>query len=185
MNDLNFFAPYQNKKKESFNANIYIYGASAVVGLIIIGSLMFNGVKYFLLDRVIKDYTERLQDPEIQSELKEAENLNGQIGILTKYDDVLSDVAKSVKDRDNVSDQLLKEISSTVPSEISFKSMDILNNTVTIQGTAANRTSVAELKYNLSRLSKMQNVYVNSIKNTGAVEGEYSFDIKCVLKDVD
>jgi len=31
----------------------------------------------------------------------------------------------------------------------------------------------------------MDDTYVNSIKNAGAVEGEYSFDIKCVLKDVD
>jgi type IV pilus assembly protein PilN len=30
----------------------------------------------------------------------------------------------------------------------------------------------------------MKDVYVNSIDTNGAVEGSYSFDIKCVLKDV-
>ncbi len=185
MKDLNFFAPYQGKKKEKTNTNMYIYGAAGLVGVVIIGTLMFNSAKLFLLNRSIKDYTLKLEDKEIQTELREAETLNNQIQVLNQYDTELSHVAKSVKERDNVSDTLLNEISSTVPSEVSFKNMDVINNTINIQGVATNRTSVAELKHNLSGLTKMQNVYVNSIKDSGAVEGEYSFDIKCVLKDVD
>lgn len=185
MKDLNFFAPYQGKKKEKTNTNMYIYGAAGLVGFVILGTLIFNSAKLFLLNRSIKDYTLKLEDKEIQTELREAELLNNQIQVLNQYDTELSHVAKSVKERDNVSDTLLNEISSTVPSEVSFKNMDVINNTINIQGVATNRTSVAELKHNLSGLTKMQDVYVNSIKDSGAVEGEYSFDIKCVLKDVD
>ncbi|GEQ20861.1 hypothetical protein CBU02nite_13670 [Clostridium butyricum] len=185
MKDLNFFAPYQGKKKEKTNTNMYIYGAAGLVGFAILSTLIFNSAKLFLLNRSIKDYTLKLEDKEIQTELREAELLNNQIQVLNQYDTELSHVAKSVKERDNVSDTLLNEISSTVPSEVSFKNMDVINNTINIQGVATNRTSVAELKHNLSGLTKMQDVYVNSIKDSGAVEGEYSFDIKCVLKDVD
>ncbi|POO86541.1 MULTISPECIES: PilN domain-containing protein [Clostridium] len=185
MKDLNFFAPYQGKKKEKTNTNMYIYGAAGLVGFAILSTLIFNSAKLFLLNRSIKDYTLKLEDKEIQTELREAETLNNQIQVLNQYDTELSHVAKSVKERDNVSDTLLNEISSTVPSEVSFKNMDVINNTINIQGVATNRTSVAELKHNLSGLTKMQDVYVNSIKDSGAVEGEYSFDIKCVLKDVD
>ncbi|ETI88426.1 MAG: Fimbrial assembly protein [Clostridium butyricum DORA_1] len=185
MKDLNFFAPYQGKKKEKTNTNMYIYGAAGLVGFVILSTLIFNSAKLFLLNRSIKDYTLKLEDKEIQTELREAELLNNQIQVLNQYDTELSHVAKSVKERDNVSDTLLNEISSTVPSEVSFKNMDVINNTINIQGVATNRTSVAELKHNLSGLTKMQDVYVNSIKDSGAVEGEYSFDIKCVLKDVD
>lgn len=185
MKDLNFFAPYQGKKKEKTNTNMYVYGAAGLVGFAILSTLIFNSAKLFLLNRSIKDYTLKLEDKEIQTELREAEILNNQIQILNQYDTELSYVAKSVKERDNVSDTLLNEISSTVPSEVSFKNMDVINNTINIQGVATNRTSVAELKHNLSGLTKMQDVYVNSIKDSGAVKGEYSFDIKCVLKDVD
>lgn len=185
MKDLNFFAPYQGKKKEKTNTNMYIYGAAGLVGFAILSTLIFNSAKLFLLNRSIKDYTLKLEDKEIQTELREAELLNNQIQVLNQYDTELSHVAKSVKERDNVSDTLLNEISSTVPSEVSFKNMDVINNTINIQGVATNRTSVAELKHNLSGLTKMQDVYVNSIKDSGAVKGEYSFDIKCVLKDVD
>lgn len=185
MKDLNFFAPYQGKKKEKTNTNMYVYGAAGLVGFAILSTLIFNSAKLFLLNRSIKDYTLKLEDKEIQTELREAETLNNQIQVLNQYDTELSHVAKSVKERDNVSDTLLNEISSTVPSEVSFKNMDVINNTINIQGVATNRTSVAELKHNLSGLTKMQDVYVNSIKDSGAVKGEYSFDIKCVLKDVD
>lgn len=185
MKDLNFFAPYQGKKKEKTNTNMYIYGAAGLVGFAILSTLIFNSAKLFLLNREISNFTEKLGDSEIQTELKEANSINNQIELLTQYDIALSDVAKSTKNRNNVSDELLNKINSTIPSEITFKNLVVANNTLSIQGTASNRTSIAELEHNLKQLTIMDDTYVNSIKNAGAVEGEYSFDIKCVLKDVD
>ncbi|MDB2136785.1 PilN domain-containing protein [Clostridium butyricum] len=185
MKDLNFFAPYQGKKKEKTNTNMYIYGAAGLVGFAILSTLIFNSAKLFLLNREISNFTEKLGDSEIQTELKEANSINNQIEVLTQYDTALSDVAKSIKNRNNVSDELLNKINSTIPSEITFKNLVVANNTLSIQGTALNRTSIAELEHNLKQLTIMDDTYVNSIKNAGAVEGEYSFDIKCVLKDVD
>ena len=54
-----------------------------------------------------------------------------------------------------------------------------------IKGTSSDRAAIAELKYNLSKLQVMVDVYVNSINTQNAVEGEYSFEIKCVLKEVE
>ena len=141
-------------------------------------------LEYILLNKSINDYNEKLSASEIQTQLKEAEDINKQIDILKQYDTALTDVAISVKDRDNVSDTLLKDISSTLPSEVSFKNLDVVENTIAIKGTSTNREAVAELKHNLSELPIMEDVYVNSIDTQSAVEGEYSFDIKCVLKDV-
>lgn len=185
MKDLNFFEPYQGKKKEKVNTKIYIYGVAVFVGFIIIFTLAFNSIKLFMLGRQINNYAQELEKTEIQEELREAQNVNSQIEVLSKYDNSLMDVAKSVKDRDNVSAVLLSEINATVPSEVAFKNINITNNTIVIQGTASNRTSIAELQHNLKEIPKMSDVYVSSIGSSGAVEGEYSFDVKCVLKDVD
>lgn len=185
MKDLNFFAPYQNKTKETINANKYFYGAAVIVGALIIVSLAFNVIKLFIVEKQIKDINEKLNASEIQTELKEAENVNSQIGVLTQYNNALNDVAKNVSDRNNVSDEILNDINANVPSDILFKSIDTENNTIKIKGTASDWTSVAEYKHNLSEVPRMQAVTVNSIDSAGAVEGEYSFDIKCVLKDVD
>ncbi|MCE5221059.1 MAG: PilN domain-containing protein [Clostridium sp.] len=184
MKDINFFKPYLGKKKEKINSNIYVYGAMIIVGLLIIVTFGVNITRIFLLNKSISSYNEKLSASEIQTQLKEADNINKQIDILKQYDTALTDVAISVKGRDNVSDTLLKDISSTLPSEVSFKNLDVVENTIAIKGTSTNREAVAELKHNLNELPIMSDVYVNSIDTQSAVEGEYSFDIKCVLKDV-
>lgn len=133
MKDLNFFKPYQGKNKEKINSRIYIYGAMVIVALLIVGTFGVNTVRIILLNRSIDDYNKKLSDPEIQEQLREADDINKQITTLKKYDSALTDVAVSVKNRDNVSDVLLMDISSTVPSEVSFKNLDISDNTITIK----------------------------------------------------
>lgn len=184
MRDINFFKPYQGKSKEKINSKRYVYGAIIIVGLLIIGTFGINTFKLIMLNRSIEDYNNKLSVADIQEQLKEAENINKQITVLKQYDSALMDVAVSVKNRDNVSDTLLMDISSTLPSQVSFKNLDIVENTIVIRGISTSRTAVAELKHNLSNLSAMEEVYVNSIDTQNAVEGDYSFDIKCVLKDV-
>lgn len=185
MKDLNFFKPYLGKKKEKINFNIYIYGALLITGLFIIISFGINTHKIISLNNSINEYNEQLAASDIQVQLKDAENINKQIEILKEYDSSLADILISVKERDNVSATLLKEINSTMPSEVAFKNLDIVENIVLLKGTSTNRTAVAELKHNLSKLPIMTDVYVNSIGTQGVVEGEYSFEIKCVLKDVE
>ena len=184
MQDINFFKPYLGKKRQKKNSNMYIYGAMAIVGLLIIVSFGVNTARIILLDKSITSYNDKLTDSKIQTQLNEAEKINKKINILKQYYTALTDVAISVKDRDNVSDTVLNDISSTLPSQVSFKNLDIVENTIAIKGISTDRTAVAELKHNLSELPIMKDVYVNSIDTQSAVEGEYSFDIKCVLKDV-
>jgi len=184
MKDLNFFKPYLGKNKEKINAKRYVYGAMVIVALLIIVSFGINTTRLILLNKSIKDYNEKLAASDIQTQLKEAENINKQIDVLKQYDKAITDVAISVKGRDNVSDTLLKYLSSTLPSEVSFKNLDITENNIAIKGTSTNRQAVAELKHNLSNLPIMSDVYVSSLDTQSGVEGDYSFDIKCVLKDV-
>lgn len=183
--DINFFTPYQEKRKESKSLHIYVYGITAIVMFAIVVSFGINCFRIYRLEKDIKYYTNEMNDSKFSLQLKHAENVNDQINILTDYDDRIADVSKAVRKRDLVSDTLLNNISSTIPSEIHLKSIVINSGNITLQGISTNRTAVAELKYNLSNLEELDSVYVNSINNTGAVEGEYSFDIKCILKDVD
>lgn len=185
MKDINFFKPYLGKNKEKINLKLYICGSMSIAGFLIVVTLIVNTVRIFILNKNIDEYTNKLNDSQIQSELKEAQDINKQISILKEYDSSLGNVAVSVKQRDNVSDTLLNSISSTVPSEVSFKKLDIVENTISIKGVSTNRTAVAELKHNLSELPIMKDVSVNSIDNASSVANEYSFDIKCVLKDVE
>lgn len=191
MKDVNFFKPYLGKNKEKINFKIYVYGTIIIFVSIILGTLITNSVRIFMLDSSINDYKNKLESAEIQEKLKEAENVNTKINLLTQYDTSLAGIAVSIKERDNVSDTLLKDISSTLPSNVSFKNLDIVENTISIKGISSDRTSIAELKHNLSELPLMEDVYVSTIDNKDNLDnkdtsnGEYSFDIKCVLKDVE
>lgn len=185
MKDINFFKPYLGKHKEKINSKKYIYGSGIIVGAFIIISFGVNTTRIFLLDRSINDYKSKLADTEIQEKLKDAENVNKEMTLLKQYDTSLTGIAVSVEKRDNVSDKLLKDISSTLPSQVSFKNLDIVGNIISIKGISTERTAIAELKHNLSELPTMEDVYVNSIDAQSAIEGDYSFDIKCVLKDVE
>lgn len=189
MKDVNFFKPYLGKNKEKINLKIYVYGTIIIVASVIIGTLITNTVRMFMLDSSINDYKNKLKSPEIQEKLKEAETVNNQTNLLKQYDASLTGIAVSIKQRDNVSDNLLKDISSTLPKNVSFKNIDIVENTISIKGVSSDRTSIAELKHNLSELPDMKDAYVNTIDstntNTNTSNGVYSFDIKCVLKDVE
>lgn len=185
MKDINFFKPYLGKKKEKINSKIYVYGTIVIVAGIIISTLAINTIKLVMLDKSIKDYKSKLEASDIQDKLKEAETVNNEINLLKQYDTSLANMAISVKGRDNVSYTLLKDISSALPSKVSFKTLDIVENTMSIKGISDDRTSVAELEHNLSGLKVIADVHVNSIDDKKASDKEgYSFDIKCVLKDV-
>lgn len=185
MRDINFFSHYIGKKQQMKNSKIYIYGLISIASLLIIVSLGINTTKIYFLNESISIYNGKLIDSEAKMEFKEAENVNKQMEILKQYDLALKDVSTSVKNRNNVSDKLLKDINSTVPNQAFVKNLDVVENIMIIKGTSSDRAAIAELKYNLSKLQVMADVYVNSINTQNAVEGEYSFEIKCVLKEVE
>lgn len=184
MRDLNFFGVYESKKKQRINTNIYIYGVVALVGFIIISSFAFNMVKLLILEGQTEKINKKLNTTEIQAEIKDANNINSQIDVLNKYNNALTDISKNVNERNNVSDEILNDINKDAPSSIAFKNIDIENNVVKIRGTASDWASVAQYIHTLGELPRMQDVTINSIDQSGAVEGEYSFDVKCVLKEV-
>lgn len=185
MRDVNFFSHYIGRKKQIKNSKIYIYGAITITLLVIAVTFGINTAKLIMLEKNIKAYNDKLTASEIQLKFKEAETVNKQMDILKQYDSSLGEISKAVKYRDNVSYKLSKDINSTFPNQISVKNLDIIENTIAIKGTSSDRIGVAELQHNLRKLPEMTDVYVSYINTQSAVEGEYSFDIKCVLKEVE
>jgi type IV pilus assembly protein PilN len=72
-------------------------------------------------------------------------------------------------------------LSSTLPTEVTFNSINITNTEISIQAVSTSRVAVGEIEHNLKRLDNIQDVYI------GGISGDeiYTFDIKCVLKDVE
>ena len=177
--DINFFSPYQGKKKEQKNQNIYKYSLSGFVAAFIVGTLAWNSINLYKVNKSIADYTAKLEDPSIVEKVLEAEQTEAKLNLLSSYEKQLNTIYKGVESRDVVLNEILNMISSTLPTEVSFNSLNLTNTEITMQATSTNRTAIAEVQYNLKQLKNIQEVYI------GAISGDekYTFDIRCTLKD--
>ncbi|WP_455539805.1 PilN domain-containing protein [Terrisporobacter sp.] len=178
MTDINFFEPYENKSGqiEDFY-KIFIL----LLAVVIIGSFSVNVGRKVLLKREIEAYQSKLESTNIKEEIELIEETNKEKDVLSKYKSGLDTILNSMETRDVVSNVILDQISSTVPSSVSFKTMNIDNQVVTIQGESNNRDSIAEMEYNLKALKSVKNVYVENISLIDSLEGKYTFNLKCYL----
>lgn len=179
--DMNFFAPYQGQKKEEKNQNIYIYSIISFLVVVILGSLLWNTTNIILLNRKINKYTEELNAPEIMEKIAKCEDIYNKTNILEEYNQGLNSIISSLKTREVVKVELLNKLSSSLPSEVTFKSINITNNEISIQAVSTNREAIGEVQHNLKNIDNIRDVYISGISGTEA----YNFDIKCSLKDVE
>lgn len=179
--DINFFAPYQGKKKEQKNKIIYVYSSVGFLTVAILGTLVWNTANISILNSQINKYEAKLKKAEIQEKLVEVKDVARKAEALKSYDRGLSEAVTALETREVVSTKILNMLSSTLPSEVSFNSVNLTNTEVSIQAVSSSRTAIAELQYNLKQLDNVQDVYI------GAISGDelYTFDVKCVLKDVE
>lgn len=179
--DMNFFSPFQGMKKEAKDKKIYIYSVVGLLAVVIIGTLAWNSINLYLTGKEIDDYKSKLQATDVQQKLNEFKDTTSKTDSLNKYEQELQVIAKAVDSKDVVTTKLLNELSSTLPTEVSFDSISISNKVITMQAKSSNRTSIGEIEHNLKKLNFIQDVYVGGI----AGDTEYTFDLKCTLKDVD
>lgn len=178
--DLNFFAPYQGQKKEQHNKNVYAYSVAAFLSVAIVGSFAWNTGRIILLNNKIKDYNSKLEEQVVKEKLAIWEDISRKTDVLSRYNQGLVDINTALDTRAVVSTELLNMISSCLPSQVTFNSISIDNKQVSIQAVSSSRTAIGELENNLRKLENIQDVYIGGISGTES----YTFDIKCVLKDV-
>jgi type IV pilus assembly protein PilN len=179
--DMNFFSASQGIKKDAEDKKIYIYSLASFLAVVIIGTLAWNSSNLYLTGKEIEDYNAKLQATELQQKLKEFKDTTNKTDSLNKYEGELKVIAEAVDSKDVVTTKLLNELSSTLPTEVSFDSISITNKVITMQAKSSNRTAIGEIEHNLKKLDFIQDVYVGGI----AGDTEYTFDLKCTLKDVD
>ena len=178
--DIDFFAPYKGQVKEQKNKSIYMYTTVGTLTAVILGSLIYNTYNINLIQNDIDGLKAELESPAIQESIIEAENVNKSLDILGRYNTAITSVTNEISTRKLVSTNLLNNISSTLPSDVSFKNINIAPGSLSISATSKSRTAIAEVQHNLKELIEVGDVYIGSISGE---KGEYSFDLKCVLKE--
>ena len=179
--DMNFFAPYQGKRKEEKNKNIYVYSLAGFLSVAIVGTLAWNTTNILLLNSKIKKLNEELEQDHIKEKIVKWEDISKKSDILTRYDSEITKIIGALDTREVVTTNLLDKLSSTLPTEVTFNSINITNTEITIQAISTSRVAIGEIEHNLKKLNIMQDVYIGGISG----DENYTFDIKCVLKDVE
>ena len=180
-NDMNFFTPYTGIKKEEKNKKASIYSLAAIVGGVIVITLTWNTINTLSVERDIDYYKNKLNDSAMSEKLKEYEDTSKKIDYLNGYDNELTIISEAVKSKEVVTSSLLNSISSTLPTDVSLNSVSLTKGVVTIQAVSKNRTAIAEIQHNLRSLDIVDTVYIGGISG----DTDYTFDIKCTLKDVE
>ncbi|MBU3206711.1 PilN domain-containing protein [Clostridium algidicarnis] len=186
MKDFNFFLPYLDNKKGKDNKRIHAMTALSILGILVVGSLIYNTAYTFKLKYDIKNLQNTYNSSENQEKLKEAEALSRKYEILDKYYENVELIYNSLETKEVVNSKLMFDISKSIPKEVSFKTMSIDSAGIQIQGLSENRVAIGELEHNLKNISSILDVHVNNISSdTSSSSGGNSFSLKCTLKGVD
>ncbi len=180
MREINFFREYHGQEKEQNNT--LVYSLMTVIIVFVVYTYVGNMIKINHLESEIVRIEDELNDPSMQEKVSLSDEVNERLSLLAQIEAGLVEVKSAVDSRDIVSVKLLDQISSTLPSEVSFKSLAIAAGSITIQAVSSSRAAIGEVQHNLKALDSISDVYIGGISEMGGLEGEYSFDLRCVLK---
>lgn len=181
MRDYNFFEAFYEEKKSTSLRFVYVGVIWAVIVGAIVISYLYTVFQISSLQQEVVNKEKTLNTGELKTAAKKLDIAQKKLNLLNNYYDATEEVNKITINTDMINTSLIKNISNEVPKEVSFQVMNISDN-VTLQGTAANRTSIAELQYNLINSGIFKDVHVSNI--TGSEEGnEYTFNIICTVKE--
>lgn len=178
--DINFFSTFETKKKEKKNQDIYVYTIVGIMTAGIVGTFAFNASNIYFAKKDIVAIEAKLNDPILSEQLNQSDVINSKLAILDSYNAGFVGIKSAVETRDLINNTVLDKISSVLPSDVSFKSINITGGNIAISASSKSRTAIAEVQHNLKELDIIGDVVIGGISGDGT-SGEYSFDLRCVF----
>lgn len=185
MNDFNFFSPYLATKKERDQKWIFVTMGGIITCFIVV-SLVWNTVNIFILKSKITTLNNSINDASIQEQLRTSEALAKKSESLKKLNTDLNEIYNYINSRSIIKQELMVNISGILPEGVALKTMTADGKTIQIQATSKSRTAIGEFQHNLKQKNEFKDVSISNINSDlAASDAQFTFSIKCVLKDVD
>lgn len=182
MKDFNFFQVESYDEKEKSNKKNYILATAGILVFFMVLTSGYKLVKTFKLNKEIKAMESYINSKENIEKLKEAERQQDKLKILEQYKQKVSPIADFIESSGNINSYLINNIYISIPKDVYFKSINMDNNNIQIQGQGSRREDIAEFQYNLKDTNLFENIFVSNISQSEG--GKYIFNLKCTLKDV-
>jgi len=185
MNDFNFFDPYMGGKKDFKKEYFYAVVVSVGLVLLIIFTYASNYFNIRKLNSEITNIQQNLNSKENIVKSNEIGNEEKKLAIMNKYFGVVSNISEGINSKGFVGSKVIDKINSCVPDGVTFKVMTLDTNGVQIQAEGKDRETVAVLERTLRNLDFVKEVQIDSINSSSTDNKNFTFNVKCTLKDVD
>ncbi|WP_461206965.1 PilN domain-containing protein [Clostridium sp. DL1XJH146] len=180
MRDFNFFNYLIKKKK---NKNLKYMNLIIIIGGFMIAMIVVYLINFGIIQKLKYD----IEDREKSIDYKASEEIENTVAakerelqILRQYDTIVTGVTAILDDNDSINSMIFSKVSSTMPQEVKFASINISGEFLSITGTASSRISIGELEHNLKEIDSISYVHIGNISFDGT---SYSFDVSCIMEE--
>jgi len=182
MRDYNFFESISEQKKTNDLKFIYV----GIITVIIVGAMvvmyLVNIFKIRGLENSIYEEKQVINSSEFAKAYEQKTRGEQKLEVLNQYHSAVTSLNDVVVSEDYINTELIKKISNVVPESISFKSMNIADRVIVMNGTSSTRVSIGELQYNLKELGIFDEVHVSTINSNEEDSANFSFNFNISFK---
>lgn len=184
MHDFNFFSGYLEKKSTTSKFSHSMIAVTAIIVTGMIGYGAYNAYHINDLKSQIGEQEAFLNAGSTIEKAKEIQIKKQQYELMNKYYSKADMINKSLIRQNVINSKLLEDIASTLPMELFIKNITLQEKEIQLQGVSSSRVAIAELEYNLKALGIFEKVHVNLISIEGEDSSNFTYAMKCTLKDV-
>jgi len=131
------------------------------------------------LKKSVAAMKENLESSAIYERLSVVEQKKEKVSEMEEKLSLLENADKIIESRDVINDLLLEKITSQVPKDVFFKSLNLSSGQIQIQGAATDSLAVAHLESNLKSNKDFKDIYISNISLN---EGLHNFSINFALE---
>lgn len=196
MKNLNFFSPYQEKKKQ---VN-YKYLLTVVLAAVVAGGAFYT---YYSGEKKIDDLNSKittinnfLTDPDNLAKVEEYNKATESIDIIDKYLVYADPYIKGLASRKTFTIDFLTKLEGAVPANLKLVNLELSGSQFSLNGSSNDKNKIAIFLSNLKKTGLFETVFITEIVKQGtttttAEDGTtvttgagYSFNIVCDVKAV-
>lgn len=181
MRDLNFFKPYIDKRELKFDRKLIYSSIGIFIVLMIFMYSIFNYVVIKQEEKVVSSLQSVVENEKTIKKVKEIKLKEKELLEFRESVDKIILLNANLDEINIINKELLDEINRKMPKEMYISSMTIGVDELRIIGISDDKWSIAEFGKGLEDVYDLGGVFISNISSK---EGNYTFNIDIISKDV-
>jgi len=181
MNDLNFFEYYHEKKENILNKDTILYGVIILLVTGVLAYVSFNFIKINKLAAEAASLKQQVEAKKADKKIMEILQKEKEVNELDKQLMRLKTVDDYINSNDIINEYLIDAIATRVPETVFLNSMVLTSGFITIEGTAKDKTAIADFQRRLGEIEQFEKIFIPTISQQNEY---YSFIINIQFQEV-